>query len=165
MLMRKLALGALQAACVVGAVAGATEAAADDLVITIERVRALDRIDLSGQPDFFAQVTIDGKVTKTEVAPKSANIRPNWVIRAPITKDVTDVKIEIFDKDLVSKDDAVDINRLPKKRDLDFSVRRNPCRVIGFAQIYDCSGRGARITRAGDERRKAEITFKVDIRR
>ncbi|MGE3918799.1 MAG: hypothetical protein AB7F78_24180, partial [Hyphomicrobiaceae bacterium] len=44
----------------------ATQAAAQELVITVERIRALDRIDPVGQADFFAQVTIDGEVFKTE---------------------------------------------------------------------------------------------------
>ncbi|MGE3918619.1 MAG: hypothetical protein AB7F78_23240 [Hyphomicrobiaceae bacterium] len=75
------------------------------------------------------------------------------------------VKLEILDKDVLSKSDLVDINRLDNKRDLDFQVRTRPCEVIGFAQPYDCSRSGAVITRGGRERKAAEVTFRVDTTR
>jgi hypothetical protein len=162
----RIATRVIASTALLGAVlATAAPAVAQDLIITIERVRALDKIDPVGQADFYAQVTIDGKPTKTQRIRKADDIRPNWVIRAPITKPVTDVKVEILDKDIFTKDDLIDINRLDGKRDLDFSVRTGPCRVIGFAQTYDCSGRGVTIVRSGAEKKAAEITFKVDVSR
>jgi hypothetical protein len=60
------------------------------------------------------------------------------------------------------KSTLVDINRLPDKRDLDFEVDTRRCVVTGFAEEYKC---GERIRRAGDERRRAEVTFTVDVER
>lgn len=143
----------------------ALPAAAQELIITIEHIRALDKIDAAGQADFYAQVTIDGKVYKTERIRRADDVRPNWVIRAPVGGRTVDVKLEILDKDVLSKDDLVDINRVNGKRDLDFRVRTRPCEVLGFSQTYDCSGRGVVITRAGDEKKSAEVTFRVDTSR
>jgi hypothetical protein len=60
------------------------------------------------------------------------------------------------------KPTLVDINRLPAKRDLDFEVDTRNCTVHGFAETYSCR---KIISRSGDERRKAEIQFTVDVRR
>lgn len=158
--------GAVMGAALVAMVSGAAvPAVAQELIITIERIRALDKIDAAGQADFYAQVTIDGKVIKTERIRRADDVRPNWVIRAPITKPTADVKLEILDKDVLSKDDLVDVNRIDGKRDLDFRVRTRPCRVEGFSQSYDCSGSGVSITRAGREKKAAEVTFRVDTSR
>lgn len=164
--VRGMGKSARAAALAAVAIAGfAAPAMAQDLIITIERVRALDKIDAAGQADFYAQVTIDGKTIKTERIRRADDVRPNWVIRAPMTGRRSEVKLEILDKDVLSKDDLVDINRLDGKRDLDFSVRNGPCRVEGFAQSYDCSGRGVVITRGGNEKKAAEVTFRVDVSR
>lgn len=144
---------------------GAVAASAQELVITIKSVRAVDRIDPAGlPPDFYARVTVDGKEYKTPVIRKTQAINPNWVIRAPISGREAHVKLELYDKD-VARDDPIDINRLDGKRDLDFTVRTRPCRVLGFAATYDCAGRGATISRAGGEKKSADITFTVDTRR
>jgi hypothetical protein len=72
------------------------------------------------------------------------------------------VKVEIFDKDVLSKDDLIDINRVDGKRDLDFRINTRTCRVLDFSQGLRCR---ERIRRSGTEKRKAEITFRVDVRR
>ena len=58
--------------------------------------------------------------------------------------------------------DLIDINRVANKRDLDFRVNTRTCSISGFAQGYSCR---RTITRAGDEKKQAEISFKVDVRR
>lgn len=161
--MGKTARAAALAAVASAGFAGA--AAAQDLIITIERIRALDKIDAAGQADFYAQVTIDGKAIKTERIRRADDVRPNWVIRAPVSGRKADVKLEILDKDVLSKDDLVDINRLDGKRDLDFTVELRPCRVKGFAQSYDCGRRGVVITRGGNEKKAAEVIFRVNVAR
>ena len=75
------------------------------------------------------------------------------------------VKLEIYDHNVLKKPTLVDINRLPDKRDLDFTIVNDGggrCTVKGFAQDFSCH---ATIKRAGDERRKAEVVFRVDVRK
>lgn len=143
---------------------GAVPAVAEEIIITVERVRALDKIDLGpgGKADFFAVATIDGKSIKSPVIKRAEDIAPNWVLALPVGRGTFDVKLEIYDQDVLSKPDPIDINRLPGKRDLDFRVDTRNCTVSGFAQQYDCR---RTITRAGDEKKMAEIAFKVEVRR
>jgi len=144
----------------------AVPAAADEITITIESLQALDRIDVGGgRADFFAQVTIDGTVYRSPRIRKADVVRPNWTFSKHVRPGTYDVKLEIFDKDVFSKDDQIDINRLDAKRDLDFRVRTRSCMVLDFAEPYSCRGRGATITRAGREKKSAEIRFTVDTRR
>jgi hypothetical protein len=140
--------------------AGAASAA--DIVVTIDKVAALDKIDPAGQADFFARVTIAGETFKTERIRRADVIEPNWVFRKKVPAGTHTVKVEIFDKDVLSKDDLIDINRVDGKRDLDFRVNTRTCRVIDFSQGFRCRDR---IRRAGTEKRKAEVTFRVDVRR
>ncbi len=143
---------------------GAAPALAEEISVTVEHVRALDKIDLGpgGKADFFAVLTIDGKSVKSPVIKRAEDIRPNWVLSLPVGRGTFDVKLEIYDQDVVSKPDPIDINRLPGKRDLDFRVDTRNCTVSGFSQDYNCR---RTITRAGDEKKQAEISFKVDVRR
>ncbi|MEZ5852472.1 MAG: hypothetical protein R3D68_17710 [Hyphomicrobiaceae bacterium] len=159
--LRRLAGGALVAAATTLASGGLQAATAAEIEVVIDRVKALDVIDLSGGADFYAQVTIAGEVFKTEPMKDQNEISPNWVIRKRVHHGTYDVKLEILDKD-VSKDDPIDINRVDPKRDLDFRVNTRTCGITGFAQYYHC---GTIIQRAGNEKKKAEITFRVYVRR
>ncbi|MGE0766225.1 MAG: hypothetical protein AB7L90_07145 [Hyphomicrobiaceae bacterium] len=153
------------AAVAVPLIAGAARsAAADDIVVTVEHVRALDKIDLptAGQADFYAQITVDGKTVKSKFIRRADEIRPDWVMVVPVGRGRYQVKLEILDHNVLTKPTLVDINRLPDKRDLDFEVDTRRCIVTGFAETYKC---GRAIRRAGDERRKAQVTFRVDVRR
>jgi hypothetical protein len=161
----KLRAGVLAGALVLPlAVAAAAPAVAEEIIVTVERVRALDKVDLptAGQADFYAQITIDGKVFKSKFIRRADDIRPNWVMSAPVGRGSYPVKLEILDHNVLAKDTLVDINRLPNKRDLDFEVDTRNCTVNGFAQQYRCR---TVITRGGDEKRKAEIQFSVDVKR
>lgn len=160
--LRSVSLAGLM---VVPLVAGiARPAAADEIVVTVEHVLALDKIDLptAGQADFYAQVTVDGKTIKSKFVRRADEIRPNWVMVVPVRRGRIPVKLEILDHNVLTKPTLVDINRLSGKRDLDFEVDTRRCLITGFAETYKC---GAAIRRAGDEQRRAEITFKVDVRR
>jgi len=162
-LRAKLIAGAALSAMICGA---AAPAAADDITIIIDSLQALDRIDPGGgQADFYAQVTIDGSIYRSPRIRRADVVRPNWVFSKRVRPGTYDVKIELFDKDVFSKDDLIDINRLDGKRDLDFRVRTRPCSVLDFAEPYACRGRGVTITRAGREPKSAEIRFTVDTRR
>ena len=151
--------GALLAAVALGA---AAPAMADDIIIRIEHVRALDKIDPTTSPDFYAVVTVDGKEYKTQRIKNQADIRPNWEIVANVPRGRSNVSVAILDKDILKKDDLIDINRIDGKRDLDFQVDTRSCDVLGFSQGYSCRDR---IVRGGNEKKSAEITFRVDVRR
>lgn len=152
--------GALATSLLAG---GAMSAQAADVIITVERVEALDQVDPAGRADLYARVTIDGEVFKAGPVRGAGNVvTPNWVFTKRTDKRSVDVKLEIVDRDTFGPDDIIDINRVDGKRDLDFRVRTRPCDVIGFS-----GGAGCResITREGRERKKARVTFRVDSRR
>jgi hypothetical protein len=141
----------------------ATTAAAKDpeVIIKITRVRALDQADAFSKGDFYAKVNIGGETVSTPPVKQEASITPNWVVSRKVKAGVVKVNIGIFDKD-VSVDDPIDINRINNKKDLDFTINTKTCRVEGFASTYRC---GAKISRAGKEKKAAEITFIVTVKR
>lgn len=159
-LIRTAIVGPLVAA---GLVAFApANASADEITVTIDRVSALDKGDALSRPDFLARVTIAGELFVTKPILNQTDIQPtDWVFRKSVSPGQHEVKVEILDKD-ITKNDFVDINRIDGKRDLDFTVNTRRCTITGFSPSYRC---GDRIIRAGAERRKAEITFRVDARR
>ncbi len=151
---------ALLAAALPG-VAFAQSAANQEIIITITRVKALEKIDKYSQADFMARVTIAGDTISTKQVKQADDIRPNWVIAKRVTPGVHNVKLEILDKDL-TKSEAIDVNRLDKKRDLDFTVDTRSCRVEGFSSTYKC---GSAIVRGGRENKAAAVSFKVEVKK
>lgn len=139
----------------------ARDAAADEIDILVTHVKALDAFDELSKGDTFAKVTIGKDVQTTPVISQQTEIKPDWKIVHKVKPGKHDVKVEIFDKDL-SVDDAIDINRVDHKRTLEFSVDTRSCRVEGFSQTYKC---GESIKRAGEEKKKAEITFVVSVKK
>jgi hypothetical protein len=130
-----------------------------EVQVTLERLIALDRGDAFSSEDFFARVTIDGQVFQSQRIRQTDAIIPNWRFAAIVPSGRVDVRIEVFDKDLAA-DDPIDINRVDPKRSLDFVVNTRSCRLEGFSSPYRC---GQRVVRAGGERKKAEMTFFVDV--
>jgi len=152
------AAGAL--AMVAAAVAGAPSSAnAAEIVITVKRVKALDKADELSAGDFFARVTVGGKHAFSPVV-SNEEFSPNWKLTLPAKAGVNDVNLALIDKD-VAVDDPIDINRVDNKRDLDFTVNTRTCRIEGFSETYKC---GQTITRAGGENKKANISFTVEVK-
>lgn len=133
-----------------------------EITVTITRVRAIGKIDATGRPDFYAQVTIAGEAFKTPRVPQKGDIAPNWRITKVVPPGKHDIRLEILDKDVFTKDDLIDINALTGKRHQDFSIDTRSCRVSGFAGSPRC---GATITRAGTEPPAAEVSFDVTVTR
>jgi C2 domain len=131
-----------------------------ELTVTIHQLIALDKGDAFSSEDFYARVTIGGQVFKSERIRQTDAVIPNWKFSAIVPNGRTDVKIEVFDKDIVA-DDQIDINRIDPKRDLDFVVNTRSCRLEGFAQAYKC---GNDVRRSGGERKKAEMVFMVTVK-
>ena len=132
-----------------------------EIVITITRVRALTKEDFFSQADFFAQLTIaGGPPINTAVVKNRDDAQPNWVVRQRVSPGTHAVKLAIFDKDL-TRNELIDINaKTPGKRDLDFRVDTRNCRVQGFTNGYQCR---EQIVRAGTGKKRAEVTFTVDV--
>ncbi len=135
------------------------EAADKTLTVKVTKIRLLDRVDEFSKGDLYARVTIDGEVVKSEVVKGANEVKPDWKISAKVKGGEHKVKLELVDKD-VTQDDSIDINRVDKKRDLDFTVTPG-CRIEGFSSSYKC---GSSITRSGAETKKAEITFSVSVK-
>ncbi len=159
--IRALSITALAAATLPFAAITSHSAVAQEIVVTINRVRALDVIDAASKADFLARVTIAGQSFTVPAIRNQDDIQPtDWVFRHKVRPGNHPVKIEIVDKDL-SRNDVIDINRAVNKRDLDIGVNTRLCLVTGLSESHRC---GARIVRAGTERKKAEITFTIDVR-
>lgn len=131
------------------------------ITVTVEHVKGLDVADAFSKGDFFARVTINGKVVETQPIKQQNDIRPNWKLSHTVPNGRHDVTLEIFDKDL-TKSEAIDINRVDNKRKLDFSVDTRSCRITGLTGISRC---GQKIVRAGTERKRAEVEFTVGVSR
>lgn len=147
--------------CAGFAVVAPGSAAAEEIEIVISHVKALDKFDELSNGDSYARVSIGKDVQKSPVVTQKTEISPNWKIVQKVKPGTHNVKLEILDKD-ISVDDPIDINRIDKKRTLEFSVNTKSCRIEGFAQDYKC---GEKITRAGQETKKAEITFAVNVKK
>jgi hypothetical protein len=135
-----------------------------EVTVSITRVRALDQIDggLAGQADFYARVTIAGETFTTPRLRGANDIRPDWKFTKKVPPGSHDIKIQVLDRDPLKPDDVIDINRVDNKRDLDFKINTKSCRVEGISGTPKC---GATIVRAGAERKKAEMTFAVDVKK
>ena len=136
------------------------ETANKELTIKVSKIKLLDKVDELSKGDLFARVTIDGEVQSSPVVKGSNEIKPGWKLSKKVTSGDHNVKLELVDKD-VTQDDTIDINRVDKKRDLDFTVNTRSCRVSGFASTYSC---GSTIARTGAEPKKAEISFSVSVK-
>lgn len=135
---------------------------AHEIIVTIHCVKALDRIDQT-PADFFARVTIDGNEQKTPKERQKNDTCPEWEVRQEVRPGRRDIKIELWDKDL-ALDDLIDINGRGdiSKRHQDLGVNTRSCRVYGFRGRPRC---GTKITRSGDEKKRAQITFSVKVQR
>ncbi len=158
---RPLVGAAALAAFAVAAAGTPSGAGAAEIVITVKKFHALDRADELSSGDFFARMKINGKAAFSPVLTGETVFNPDWKLTLPAKSGKNDVNLSLIDKD-VSVDDPVDINRLPSKRDLDFTVNTKTCRIEGFAETYKC---GQTITREGAENKKASISFTVDVKK
>lgn len=148
------------AACTLSAVS-IQAASAAEVTVKVTKIEAVDKADAFSKGDFYARITIDGEATKTDPVKQTESITPNWSVTKTVAGGTVNVKLEVYDKD-VSSDDPIDINRIDNKRDLDFTVNTRNCRVDGFANNYKC---GSTIVRAGKEKKSAEVTFTVSVKK
>jgi hypothetical protein len=145
-----------------GAVAAAPSgAAAEEIIVTVTKLHPLDKADELSAGDFFARIRVDGKAAFSPELSGQTEMSPNWRLTLPAKPGVVAVNLAVIDKD-VSVDDPIDINRVPNKRDLDFTVNTRTGKIEGFAETYKT---GQTITRAGTENKKARISFTVDVKK
>ena len=134
--------------------------AMQEVTITIQKVKAIDQIDLFSKGDFYARGTIGSDVQTTPVAKQQAEIAPNWKITHKVPAGKHTLKLEIFDKD-VTADDPIDVNPLDKNRVLEATIDTRKCRISGYGKTAHC---GATITVAGKEKKAAAVSFKIDVK-
>jgi hypothetical protein len=134
------------------------------IVLDVREIRTLDKFDEFSLGDIFARITIAGTTQSTSILKQTAAvgqvIKPDWQIIHNVGPGVHPVKVELIDKDL-SQDDVIDINKLPNRRVLEFTIDTRRCRIEGFASTYNCK---SAIRRAGKEAKAAEIAFTVDAK-
>jgi hypothetical protein len=153
----------LALATALAATSAATATRADEITINITRVKALDRIDVGGTAaDFLARVTIAGEQFKTPPIKQRSDIKPDWKISKKVAAGEHAVKIEILDDDALNPADAIDVNRVDNKRDLEFTIDTRSCKVSGFSEDYRC---GRTIKRAGQEKKRAALEFRVSVKK
>lgn len=161
-LLRLVPAAAIAALSIGFAGSGAiAQTANQEIVITISRVKAVDKFDNFSKADFLARLSIDGDTISTKSVKQRDDIRPNWVLAKRVAPGRHTVKLAILDQDL-TKAESVDINRLDGKRDLDFTIDTRSCRIEGFVSTYKC---GQTIVRAGKEKKASEVTFKVEVKK
>jgi hypothetical protein len=132
-----------------------------EITVNISKVRALDQMDVFSKGDFYARVSIAGVPQETKPIRQQADISPNWEIKSFVPPGNHPISVEILDKDL-TKSEPIDINRVENKRQLDLSVNTRNCSISGLSGVSRC---GQTIVRAGTERKKAEVTFTVNVKR
>jgi hypothetical protein len=153
------ALACAVAALTVATVGVSPSASAEELILTVHKVTAIDQIDGVSPADFFARVVIDGNIHLTPVIKQRNDIEPNWQINQKVKGRQIKVFLELWDKDL-TKDELIDINPRTdiNKRPIDFTVDMRTCRIKGLKGSPKC---GTEITYEGNEKKKAKIVFSV----
>jgi len=106
-------------------------------MLKISRVAQLDNLDKgdalgADDADFYANVTINGKLTKTE-AYSEDDAKPNWMIPLDTKKRYNKIKIAVWDDDggLERSDDHADIHPAKGKKDISFTYDRYTGRLWG----------------------------------
>ncbi len=134
------------------------------IVLNVQEVKALDKYDELSLGDIYARVAIAGTTQSTPILKQTAAVgqvlKPDWQIIQNVGPAAASGQSRIDRQDL-SQDDVIDINRLPSRRVLEFTIDTRRCRIEGFASDYTCK---SPINRVGKEAKAAEITFMVDAK-
>lgn len=120
-----------------GTIAAPTSIPAGHPYLLIKHLHAIDNLDAgdalgANRADFFALVTVNGKMYKTEIMAKDDG-SPNWMIPLDRSTKINNIHIALMDEDggLESKDDHVDINPRTNHKDLIFTYNRSTGRMRG----------------------------------
>lgn len=133
-------------------------------MLHISHVKQIDNLD-RGTPlgknraDFYANITINGKLTKTEKY-ATDNGNPDWKIMLDTKKRMNKITIALWDDDggLSGSDDHTDINPSTTTKNIVFTYDRYTGRIRGdvwgsFNDVLVSNGK--------DDEYKAEITFRI----
>lgn len=165
--MRKLKpiAAAIVLATTVGAAPAPKAQQAHNVTVTVQRLRALSNLDADflrpDRADFYAEVSIDGRRTRTATVFGKDDIRPNWKFTQRTLNRYVVISIRAFDNDggLEGTDDFCDLNPSKGARELSFVYDTATGRITGGAT----GRRGQPITVGGSgDGRKAEIVFVVN---
>ena len=83
-----------------------------EVTVTIKEIRAFDKIDLIGNPDFYVKVFINDVEHISPVWKNQKYVKPNWSITQDVPDDIENVfiQIQLWDKNLL-KDQLCDISK------------------------------------------------------
>lgn len=105
--------------------------------LLVKHLHAIDNLDKgdalgADRADFFALVTVNGKMYKTQIMSKDDG-SPNWMIPIDTSNRYSNIHIALMDEDggLEARDDHVDINPRKFQKDLIFSYDRATGRIRG----------------------------------
>lgn len=134
------------------------------MIVNIKRVTAIDQFDpwYAGEADFYA-VVYAPEIEYTGYMSDENSIQPRWFLRWQKPDGPVKIWLEIWDSGSWpnTSDDQADINPLPGRRTLQFTVNTQTNQITG-----DINGRvGQTLTlRGADPTHRAEIEFQVLVR-
>ena len=75
------------------------------VTVTIKEIRALDKINIIGKPDFFVKVFINDNVNKSNVWRNKRYINESWsaTVNVPDEEENVSIKIQLWDKSFFRK--------------------------------------------------------------
>jgi len=150
-----------------------TRVAEKDDLKTLER--SVDPRAISGRPDYYARITIDGQLYLDRTLQNSKDFdsaregQAAWVAMHFVDASVTEVpiEIEVWDEDDTSadgayKDTRADINTTAGKRTISFQFRLSDGQLSGDVEALS-GGEASPITTAGErpDKYRAVMTFHV----
>ncbi len=73
------------------------------ITVTIKEIRALDKIDLIGEPDFYVKLIIDGVEHTSSIWRNQKYVESNWSVtqNVPDDKEFVNVTIQLWDRNLI----------------------------------------------------------------
>jgi hypothetical protein len=146
----------IASAAAIGIMAGSGQAqeAARHFNLKIDRVAQtnnLDKIDAFGsdKADFYACVWVNGRKMGDSKTVSTDDGHVNWMWSGNTGSRYVSIKIRLYDDDggLENQDDHVDINPMPKKKDLELTFDTETGQITGDmegfrGQLLHASGEG-----------------------
>jgi len=94
-----------------------------EITVTIKEIRALDKIDIIGDPDFYIKVFINEIEKTSPVWQNQKYVKPNWSVtqNVPDDQEYVTIKIQLWDKNK-GKDKICDISSNPQEDPLSYDI-------------------------------------------
>jgi len=124
-----------------------------NITVTIKEIRALDRIDFLGKPDFYVRVYVDDMMHQSKVWKNKEIVNANWptTFNVDDTVEIHNISIELWDDNplrdrICDLDDNYDYFQEAKTIELSYSIKTGHWTGDDFTSPYpsweDYSGYG-----------------------